>query len=84
MIISIRSPTTFLISEASNGEQTIDRAPFATANLARVTAESLALLAKPISKRSESESEVRIVTAVIEMLGTAALAALIIEAPPLA
>ena len=61
------SPSALRMAAVSNGEQTIALAPALTESLARATALSSAGLAYPISKRSLSEIEVRIVTAVIEI-----------------
>ena len=54
------------------------------ANFAKLIAVGLASSEYPISNKSSSESEVKIVTAVIEISFAASLAALIMAAPPLA
>ena len=78
------APTALRIAAVSRGEQTSDFAPADTAIFARATALSSAGLAKPTSKRSSSDNEVKIVTAVTLTAGTAAAAALTISLPPLA
>ena len=77
-------PTALRIAAVSSGEQTKDFAPADTAIFAKATALSSAGLAKPTSKRSSSDSEVKMVTAVTLTSGTACAAALTISRPPLA
>ena len=81
MIVGV-APTAERIAAISNGEQTIARAPAVTDIFASATALSSAGFAYPISKRSSSDREVRIVTAVTSVAGTASTAALTIARPP--
>ena len=77
-------PSIWRIDDTSKGEQTIALAPESIASFANPRALSTALLAKPISIRSDWAKEVRMVTAVMWVCGAAATAALIIALPPAA
>ena len=81
-MIVISGPTLWRIARISSGEQTIARAPPPTATLDKTTALSRAFSLNPISATSDSDSEVKIVTPVTKVEGTASTAAAIIAPPP--
>ena len=76
------APTAARTAAISSGEQTIARAPPATATLANPTAESNADDLYPTSATSSSDREVKIVTPVMRVCGIASTAALTMERPP--
>ena len=77
-MITAEFPTAERTDAISSGEHTIAPAPAEVATLAKETAEFSAFDAKPTSCTSCSDSEVRIVTPVIKVLGIASTAALTI------
>jgi hypothetical protein len=81
-MIVISGPTLWRIARISSGEQTIARAPPLTEILDRATALSRALSLKPMLVTSDSDNEVKIVTPVTHVEGSASTAAAIIALPP--